>query len=136
MFFGASFGPKDDPYSFLGHFWQTEKKNVFNTFQAKIQPIILKWLGLVTCVIAKVNVERRNSKGRSGKLFDLFYKKNFSRFLTRWVKSGTDIIDSSIESSHFLFCHKKILSRIFENFVGNRQSTFHEFKFSVYLHKP
>ena len=45
------------------------------------------------------------------------------------------MISPSIESSDFLFWHeKKILSWIFENFVGNRQSTFHEFKFSVCLH--
>ena len=41
------------------------------------------------------------------------------------------MINPSIESSDFLFWHEKIWSRIFENFVGNRQSTFHEFKFSV-----
>ena len=64
------------------------------------------------------------------------FTKNFCRFLTPKVKSGTDMINPSIESSDFLFWHEKILSRIFENFVGNRQSTFHEFKFSVCLHTP
>ena len=64
------------------------------------------------------------------------YTKNFCRFRTPKVKSGSHMINPSIESSDFLFWHKKILSRIFENFVGNRQSTFHEFKFNVCLHTP
>ena len=50
------------------------------------------------------------------------FTKNFCRFLTPRVKSGTDMINPSIESSDFLFWHEKIKSRIFENFVGNRQS--------------
>ena len=62
------------------------------------------------------------------------FTKNFCRFLTPKVKSGTDMINPLIENSDFLFWHKKIWSRIFENFVGNRQSTFHGFKFSVCLH--
>ena len=64
------------------------------------------------------------------------FTKTFCRFFTPKVKSGTDMINPSIESSDFLFWHEKIWSRIFENFVGNRQSTFHEFKFSVCLHTP
>ena len=72
----------------------------------------------------------RNSKGRS------HFTKNFCRCLTPKVKSGTDMISPSIESSDFLFWNEKILSRIFENFVGNRQSTFHEFKFNVCSHTP
>ena len=64
------------------------------------------------------------------------FTKKFCRFLTPKVKSGTDMINPSIESSDFLFWYEKIWSRIFENFVGNRQSTFHEFKFSVCLHTP
>ena len=59
------------------------------------------------------------------------FTKNFRRLLTPKVKSDTDMINPSIESSDFLFWHEKIWSRVFENFVGNRQSTFHEFKFSV-----
>ena len=62
------------------------------------------------------------------------FTKNFCRFLTPKVKSGTDMISPSIESCHFLFWHKKILNWIFENFVENRQSTFHKLKFSVCLH--
>ena len=62
------------------------------------------------------------------------FTKNFCRFLTPKVISGTDMINPSIESSDFLFGHENIWSQIFENFVVNRQSTFHEFKFSVCLH--
>jgi uncharacterized membrane protein len=51
--------------------------------------------------------------------------------LTPKVKSDTDMINPSIKSSDFLFWHEKIWSRIFENFVGNRQSTFHILKFRV-----
>ena len=66
------------------------------------------------------------------------FTKNFCHFLTPKVKSGTgtDMINPSIESFDFLFWHEKIWSWIFKNFVGNRQSTFHEFKFSVCLHTP
>ena len=32
MLFGASLGPKDDLYLFLGHFGQTEKNNFFQHF--------------------------------------------------------------------------------------------------------
>jgi hypothetical protein len=35
------------------------------------------------------------------------FTKNFCRFLTPKVKSGTDMISPSIESSDFLFWHKK-----------------------------
>ena len=39
--------------------------------------------------------------------------KNFCHFLTREVKSGTDMINPSIESADFLFWHEKIWSRHF-----------------------
>ena len=79
----------------------------------------------------KQKIERWNSKGRSGYTFWLIFTKNVCRFRTPKVKSGTDMISPSIESSDFLFWHEKICSRIFENFVGNRQSTFHILKFSL-----
>ena len=47
------------------------------------------------------------------------FTKKFCRFLTPKVKSGTNMINPSIESSNFL---KQIWSWIFENFVGNRQN--------------
>ena len=59
------------------------------------------------------------------------FTKNFFRFITPKVKSGTDMINPSIESSDFLFWHKKILSWILENFVENRQTKFHILKFRV-----
>ena len=59
------------------------------------------------------------------------FTKNFCRFLTPKVKSGTDMINPSIESSDFLFWHEKMLSWIFENFVENRQTKFHILKFRV-----
>ena len=74
-------------------------------------------------------------KGRSGHFLTHFTKK-FYRFLTLKVKNGTDIINPSTKSFDFLFWHEKIWSLIFKNFVENRQSTFHEFKFSVCLHTP
>ena len=51
-------------------------------------------------------LERRNSKGRSGHFLTNF-TKNFCRFLTPKVKNGTDMINPSIESSDFLFWHEK-----------------------------
>ena len=54
-------------------------------------------------------IERRNSKGRLGTLLTHF-TKNFCCFLTPKVKSGTDMINPSIESSDFLFWHEKIWS--------------------------
>ena len=51
-----------------------------------------------------INVERRNSKERSGStLFDSFYKKTFAAFSDQKLKNGTDMISPSIESSDFLF---------------------------------
>ena len=41
------------------------------------------------------------------------------------------MINPSIESSDFLFWQQKNFNQIFENFLGNRQSRLHEFKFSV-----
>jgi hypothetical protein len=65
-------------------------------------------------------------------LFLTHFTKKFCRFLTPKVKSSTDMINPLIESSDFLFLRiKKNLIWIFENFVKNRQSTFHEFKFSI-----
>ena len=81
-----------------------------------------------------LKIDERNPKERSGYTFWLILQKNFCRVLTPKIKSGTDMINPSIESSDFLFWHEKILSQIFENFVGNRQSTLHKFKFSVCLH--
>jgi len=54
-----------------------------------------------------VHIEMQNSKGRSGHIFLPHFTKNFCRFLTPKVKSGTDTINPSIESSDFLFCHKQ-----------------------------
>ena len=59
------------------------------------------------------------------------FTKNFYRFLTPKVKSGTDMISPSIESSGFLFWHEKIGSHIFEDFAENRQNKFHILKFRV-----
>ena len=41
------------------------------------------------------------------------------------------MINPSIESSDFLFWHKKNLNCFFENFVENRQTKFHILKFRV-----
>ena len=51
------------------------------------------------------------------RLVFLHFTKNSCRFLTPKVKSDTDMINPSIESSDFLFWHEKIWDRIFENFV-------------------
>ena len=65
-----------------------------------------------------------------------FAKKKFCRFPT--VASRSDphlMINPSIESSNFLLWHeeKKLISD-FENFVGNRQIEFHEFKVRACKH--
>ena len=53
------------------------------------------------------HLERRNSQGRSGYTFWLILQKQFCHFLTPKGKSGTDMINPLIESSDFLFWHKK-----------------------------
>ena len=79
-----------------------------------------------------LDIERRNSKVRSGYIFWLILQKTFAAFwLTPKVKSDTDMINPSIESSDFLFWHEKILSWVFEDFVKNRQTKFHILKFRV-----
>ena len=59
-------------------------------------------------ITLQLEIEKRNSKGRSGYTFWLILQKNFCRFLTPKIKSGTDMINPSIESSDFLFWHEKI----------------------------
>ena len=86
-----------------------------------------------------VILKRENRKAKFKRAlrshFLTHFTKKFCRFLTPKVKNGTDMINPSIKSSDFLFWHEKIWSRVFENFVGNRQSTCHEFKISVcYTH--
>ena len=72
-------------------------------------------------------LERRNSKRRSGYTFGLILQKLWPLSQTK-VKSGTDLINPSIESSDFLFWHEKILTWISENFVENRQTKFSYFE--------
>ena len=50
------------------------------------------------------------------------FTKNFFCFLTPKVKSGTDMINPSIESSDFLFCHKKIFELDFWRFCWKQGS--------------
>ena len=45
--------------------------------------------------------------------FLTYFTKNFCRFLIPKVKSGTDMINPSIESSDFLFWHEKNLESDF-----------------------
>ena len=48
------------------------------------------------------------------------FTKNFYRFLTLKVKSGTDMINPWIESSNFLFWYKKNLESDFWKFCGKQ----------------
>ena len=73
-------------------------------------------------------------KSTQATLFDSFYKTNFAAFLHRKVKVAQIWSAHQSKALIFYFGMRKILSWNFENFVGNRQSGFHKFKFSVCLH--
>ena len=74
---------------------------------------------LFFCVMPN-NIERWNSKGRSGYNFDQFSKKKFATSL-QWHPEAIHIwLTPSIESSHFLLWHEKKMISDFKNFVGNR----------------
>ena len=96
----------------------------------KIQNVALQF-----CMFANMYTHREAKFKRALRVhFLTHFTKNVCCFLTPKVKNGTDMFNPSIESSDFLFWHENICSRIFEKFVGNRQNTFFELKFSVFTH--
>ena len=72
-----------------------------------------------------------NSKGPSGYNFSWFYKIYFTAFLHKSFKIAYIWLTHQSKALIFYFDMKKILSPIFENFLENRQSKFHVFKFNV-----
>ena len=79
--------------------WWTRCKWIF--FSTKYDGILCTNFILNCIFLSRGEIQ----KGAQGTLFDSFTKR-FCRFLTPKVKSGTDMINPSIESSDFLFWHK------------------------------
>ena len=77
------------------------------------------------------HIERWNSKGRSGTILTNFSKKSFAAFL-QWHPEAIHIwLTHQSKALIFYFDMRKKLISYFENFVGNRQTKFHEFKLRV-----
>ena len=74
----------------------------------------------------------------SGYTFWLILQKMFDAFWHRKLKMAQTWSTHQSTALIFYFGMKKISSWIFDNFVENRQTKFHEFKFSVCvcLHTP
>ena len=127
--------------------WFYDKKNLWwkisvsffspnwMSFTWKTQKLVRKWKNLFSIINSFyhriMNLERWNSKGRSGYSFDSIYKIYFAAFLHRSFEVIQIWLTHQSKALIFYFGMKKVLSPIFESFVGNRQTKFHILKFRV-----
>ena len=75
-----------------------------------------------------------NSKRRSGYNFDQFFKNNFPAFLQLHPEAIHIWLAHQSKALIFYFDMRKKFISDFGNFVGNRQTKFHEFKHKVCEH--